>query len=451
MAGAKQKRHIFSWINEDGKKTTISRSYRQLQKDFPHLVTSLTKAGTQVAANKWIKQRRAERELSPVITWQAPFIQALGLMKMKLAHFEEIHDEQGVKEIRTKIEATEYLLSSQYEQKHIVGLILNDEMQQVEWNNRLNPTDEPIQLVEDIAKQYIENQANRVGKTGKSGLSKAKYKEKERHINHVIDNSRGVAIDKVDASYVRKIFTSISEKKCSDTTKHDYMGTFRLFINHLYNEEKIERLPRNLKHRDLTFTPEEIEVKAPKAQDVAYLLKKLRENNEPLLELVALLSLNCGMYTKDIEHLTADQIDLNNGTLSYARHKNKKYKIKPTKYLLWNETKELLLKVGDFEGKHFLTSKKGSTLLSDDDERKDLIGNTFTRFKKKHAPLYEFDLMDLRKTGSTLLKRMKHDEAKKMYLQRRPANIDEKHYEEKFQSDLDQGLMALGKHLKLHK
>lgn len=84
----------------------------------------------------------------------------------------------------------------------------------------------------------------------------------------------------------------------------------------------------------------------PKTVTPTWVKRMLEHCDDPLLECVIYLGLNCGYYLGEIESIPADGVDLDNATLDTHRYKTGK----PKKSRLWGETVSAIKRWREVEG-----------------------------------------------------------------------------------------------------
>lgn len=129
-------------------------------------------------------------------------------------------------------------------------------------------------------------------------------------------------------------FTSWS----ADTAKKMF-SVSRSFVKWLWTTRRLSELPRNLDAANNRFHSEDKDPATFTTAEVHTLLR----GASGVHRLILLLSLNCGMYGKDVADLRKLQIDFEDGRVTRRRSKTRRKKGVPkVSYKLWPETLSLL-------------------------------------------------------------------------------------------------------------
>ena len=206
----------------------------------------------------------------------------------------------------------------------------------------------------------------------------------------------GVAIDVKDAGgrlidYHAMVVTNANNGKWTKDTARDKIKAVTRFLRWCHANEYIDDIPRCMFGRSLAIPNGPKAIKTYSRDEV----KKLLDVADDRERLLILLGLNCGLTFGEIASIKRDELDLDRGTLTRPRSKNRNVENAPIVcYKLWPETIESIRKN---------LIKEGAKLFN--------VGQS------KHEGIYFVELMKraglergrsqkhLRKTGSTILRR----------------------------------------------
>ncbi|MBI1347228.1 hypothetical protein GC163_13185 [bacterium] len=261
-------------------------------------------------------------------------------------------------------------------------------------------------------------------------ISKGAYNTLSAHIRFFRGFTVGAAVDALprDAweQFHQTIKKRIKDKEWSNKYGNSIILDVRGFYNWMYDTERIEAIPRFVKS-DLytiavpsklpaTFKPEEIKAILAAATDEQ--------------RLHYLLMLNCGMTQIDLSDLTADMINIKQGTLTRRRTKHEHQEsaeIPTVVYTLWKPVIELLKAHGKLDGtERVFTNREGLPLLRG--ARRDTVAEAFKSVKAKTG--IKKSLKVFRKTGATILGSNKDYRTwRNIYLANTPKEVTDKSYD----------------------
>ena len=241
--------------------------------------------------------------------------------------------------------------------------------------------------------------------------------------------------------YHAHLLELIGTEKCSATYAKDRMVAAKTFIRWLWGQDVIEKLPKNIDSRELTFirrtkTPETMTV-----DEVGILLRGTTGQNR----LCILFGLNCGMTQKDISDLVDRDVSWKDGTITRKRSKTSSHEGVPTvTYKLWPETLRLLQEHRSGTEVVLLT-RAGKRLVQERlDEtgsyrKSDSVKSAYDRELAKLPVAKPFKL--LRKTSATLINANPQFRGlDQLFLGHAPSSIAERHYVARSKSALDEAL-----------
>jgi len=167
------------------------------------------------------------------------------------------------------------------------------------------------------------------------------------------------------------------------------------------------------------------------------------------------------MTQKDISDLVGEEVDWEHGRINRKRSKTRKSQHVPTvSYLLWPETRELLIELrSNVRTGRVLLNRRGEPLLTEtvDGEGKyrksDNIRNAFDRLRKKvnASDLTGKPFKSLKKTSASLLrKNSKFQSIRGLFLGHAPREISDRYYAAAPQQLLDEAIHWLRDHYAAH-
>ncbi len=220
------------------------------------------------------------------------------------------------------------------------------------------------------------------------------------------------------------------------------------FARWLFGQGLIE-LPNNI------INPKDLTIKVPTTKNEAYPIEIIKtiladDATPERTKLYILLMLNGGMYQVDIAHLTHEQFDLENGRITRKRTKTADYENVPTvNYLLWQRTKELLVKHRANGGEWLLLNENGLCLQREEikaNKHLKKVCNITTAYARLKARLdITQPLKLLRKTSSNLLYNEKQFRPlHTLFLGHSPRSVAEKFYVNPEDNTLDDAIRWLG-------
>ena len=249
------------------------------------------------------------------------------------------------------------------------------------------------------------------------------------------------------ANYREHLLSKVHDpdKKFSAITARDHLQAVRQLVNSLW-ERRLLDLPRNLRSRDMTISPDVTAIEVFTLDDIAAIIGRANDRTQ----LYVLLALNCGMTQSDIASLRRDQIDLDAGIVTRKRGKTARFKTVPTvTYRLWQRTAELLRANISGHADLALTNLKGEPLQSKAFNAKgelakiDNIRSAFERVTRSLGIKLGFKA--LRKTAATALgSHAEHGRYAQHFLGHAPRTVADRHYVKPSQEAFDAAIAWLG-------
>lgn len=241
--------------------------------------------------------------------------------------------------------------------------------------------------------------------------------------------------------YHAHLLVLIGKEKCSATYARDRMVAVKTLVRWLWGQDVIEKLPKNIDSRELTFARRTKTPETMTTEEVGTLLR----GTTGLNRLCILLGLNCGMTQKDISDLLDRDVDWKAATITRKRSKTASHEGVPTvTYRLWPETLRLLQEHRSGTDVILLT-RAGKRLVQERlDEtgsyrKSDSIKSAYDRELAKLPVAKPFKL--LRKTSATLINSNgKFRGLDQLFLGHAPSSIAERHYVATSKLALDEAL-----------
>jgi hypothetical protein len=189
---------------------------------------------------------------------------------------------------------------------------------------------------------------------------------------------------------------------------HGILQTTKQFVRWLAGQGLIP-LPLNIDDRDLSLPKTKKEVEVFEVEELRTLLAEAKARKEKFY-LWLLLMLNIGGYANDISEISTLEVDLEKGIVKRPRSKTPNGP--KSVYRLWPETLELLRKykaTAEYPaprgGNRLLLTSKDKPLVAEG--RTDNVRSAYMFLIRKAKLECKKPLMDLRKTGASMLARHK--------------------------------------------
>jgi integrase len=268
----------------------------------------------------------------------------------------------------------------------------------------------------------------------------------------------GFLLQRIDANtvngYHEHLMAEIDKKKKSPRYVYEHWASFRQLIRWLYDNEFIEKQPRNLNSQDNDFPKATTRIRTISKEVYRLLVSEATDTTK----LYLLLCLNCGMTQSDIAALRHDEVDWETGRITRKRTKTKdKTNVPTVSYPLWPCTFELLKEWRSEHAELVLVNRNGEPLkfevIDDDDRHKknDNIHNAFKRLIDRLTKQEKLDKRDrptlklIRKTGATALgSHPTYLALTSHYLGHAPVSMAEKYYANPPQRLVDEAINWLG-------
>lgn len=358
------------------------RSPKQLAKEFPDLVTSLSKTGTRDAANRWWESKELD-----LIAENEPTLEELvkqdnrdkkQTKKMTELALERIANARPIARLAGLTEETDISNLNESQVKLIgeaIHLALNNQLPKPEVD-----TEKTISGQLEIWLTHRHRLAKLKEKNPekhKDFPSLATYKQNKAHSttikDYVTSDEVADSIEAISSSYIADfrdfLIDKVEEDELVPKSALNILGAFSLFVDWLSLERELIVRPNLMSKRGwkkLSFDP----IPYPMTPET---FKAVYDKADDLTRLYLLLMANCGYTAKDISDLTPSQVDWKQGRIKRKRSKAVSYSNSPVvDRPLWPETFQLLKQFGSKKDDRVLTSESGAVLVTTG--RKDLVG-----------------------------------------------------------------------------
>jgi integrase len=464
---AKQKRWFVKF-----RKRQYAVSVKVLRQSYPNLVGSETEAGSCTAANQWWREKLSTLEQHP---HNAQLVEGIEI-RQQLASWCQLEHQDELR--ATILGEVDQLRQAQQRGTPLRQVEVLDNGQQLPgsaprthtvWrlgDLPVNPLLEPLYLDELLnvwQERHQEVSKHRLWQGGKKGFTLSQAielflttKESEASPARVANLrlylehfktwrcSEALEFTSVELLKYRAELTDQvkADTKSSETIRSEMIGV-KQFIDWCFINELIDTIPRNLRNRSLRITVPEGKKQVWTEEQIQTALKATSGE----MRLFVLLGLNCGMYSSDISALRQDDVDWEEGRITWTRVKSKV--TNQLSYKLWPETFELLKAHRTDHPILVLTTRNGTALKrstqgnNHKEKRHDAIGLRWRRFKaskKLDLP----DLKSLRKTSRNLLKlHPEYGQYAITFQQQSYRNVDGQYYFIPSQTQFDAALAWL--------
>ncbi|WP_166830620.1 tyrosine-type recombinase/integrase [Thalassoroseus pseudoceratinae] len=279
------------------------------------------------------------------------------------------------------------------------------------WKDRIETANQPASLDTQVSTHLDHFFADEQSRVRAGALSAGRFTSKRTNLLHFVKwfgGSRDVGeIDgQAVLAYRQSLLAAIAKQKLARATAHTRLQDACAFIRRLWRLHAIADLPRILieNNRELAIGKD---VRRPLFFTIDEVKTCLAHANDRV-RLYLLLMLNCGMYQGDISAIAPEEVDWEHGTITRKRSKSAHHASAPSvRYLLWQDTLQLLRDHRESEGPLLLRNRFGNRLVVRDirDNGKattnDSVKNAYDRLKKKTG--IEKPLKLLRKTSANLI------------------------------------------------
>lgn len=464
---AKDKMTTFTngrWFKKvNGKQQTVTAT--KLQELYPELCTSLTKAGTQRAANAWLQTKLLELAKHP----EEEAI-ALGIEQRTLIadYFKANDNEKGrqtllghVKEIEkakrdlTPVSQLPFPINVLDRKTHYLGATVHywESVLEKARTERHGKQQGNKQSLSDLITLFLDNNdGNTVTKRDlKAALTKfADWKK---------DNK-----PEIDGPSMLAFYSMLKKRVTSGEWMHRTFNANFAPVRSFYlwlHENEIADAPRAILSRSRT-SPLRLLKLEDRTIDVwthEHLTKLFATANDRIL-LSSLLSLNCGFYDGDIGQLTHDEIDWEAGTIN--RKRSKTSYTHGLDYKLWPETLQMLKQHRTTEKQRAELKKKGLPDLvlvssrntpiwfcSDGGSKVNLIADMRKDWVRDHRT-NEPQFKNLRHTSATMLDNHEtYGRFVQTFLCHKPTEVADVHYKKPSQTQFSKAVAWLREALKI--
>ena len=400
-----------------------------------------------------LRERRDQPRQSPVRhedrLWSRFRVDPLALDRIaEIAQAAFANPSQALNKMEEEFRQKPYRLQPINPPESLLGGINDFKRAEIQWQDRL-ATQAKLVASDDTrsiggwAKMYLAKEQQRVSA---GELSAGRFASTKASVFYFrgwagVDTDASTITGQTLSRYHAHLLELIGTEKCSATYAKDRMVSAKTFIRWLWGQDVIEKLPKNIDSRELTFTRR---TKTPETMTTAEVATLLR-GTTGLNRLCVLLGLNCGMTQKDISDLLDRDVDWNAATITRKRSKTANHEGVPTvTYRLWPETLRLLRELRSGT-EVVLVTRLGKRLVQERlDEngsyrKSDTIKSAYDRELAKLRVAKPFKL--LRKTSATLINSSsKFRGLDQLFLGHAPSSIAERHYVATSKLALDEAL-----------
>lgn len=449
---------------------------KQLQKLYPDLVKTLSRAGTRAAANQWWTDKQRDLRMSETSDGMVILRILLEEQEAALHQASIVGDstlvnvvEQRVRTLRDRIDAGDPIdgISLDHHADEAYGAVVIDkqaspsnieqskrDLRDMLWRrstmlDAVLPVSTPTIVVTsssrslksavDLFLDQKRRDANRKPVDGMKPLSIGRFTVMKAHLDDFLKTvGHGVSIEQANhaqtlTSYHASLLNRLESGEIGSTyTARDRMTTVKQFFRWCYEEQITDAEPRNIRSRKLQIQLEDSETVVFDLPEFRTILDASPDRTKLFLLLVA----NCGLRQSDISDLRMRELD--GDRLAHARVKTRKTKPPVVNYKLWPETYQLLSAYLDgtdrTDNDHVFLNDNGTSLKSaqfvNGGERYiDNIRSSYWRVldkldvpKEKRKPLGA-----VRATSADLLKKF-GKEVQTLFLGNKPTDVTGRHY-----------------------
>lgn len=387
-------KELMKWIQKEQRwqkyvpgRSPIKRSPNQLQKEFPHLVTSLTKEGTRDAANLWWEQKEQELvEAEQPLTFEQ-LVKKKNKTREENFRFNELLQDRLSKAApileMTGIDAD----NADALDKH-QWAILNG-VANLAINNRIvepQPEVETDRKVTTQVEKWLDHR-RREASLKEKNPDEQKYKafpsmgtvkQNQAHTASLTTFLKECdypdSIDVINSAWVADFRDHLIDRLDDDgdtlnsgKSALNVLGSVSLFVDWLSIERELITRPNLMAKKGwkkISYDPK------PYPMTVET-FRTIYKTADDLSKLYLLLMANTGYTAKDISDLKPSE--WKQGRIKRKRSKGQGYNNAPVvDRMLWPETQRLLKEFGSRKGERVLTTETGAALVTSN--RKDSIG-----------------------------------------------------------------------------
>jgi integrase len=291
------------------------------------------------------------------------------------------------------------------------------------WNERLNKTHKTAKdkTVGYQVEKFLDEQRHH--------QKPATHKEVAAYLRRLAENSNvwsaETNVETIDEQTVARHYVWLVSHNYTPKAHNKVLSFFRRFVEWLWSNGLLEKLPLNLKRKD-----HRKKVVYQEVEQFDHAKEAIDALPDPY-KLWAYLGVNCGMTNADLGATRWEQIDTTKWTLTRRRVKTGDQPHTPTvRYKLWSETVKELKKLPHRKGLLF-TTKTGKPLYETryNDDGKPVIKDMFRLYWSRLEPKPVIPLKAFRSIGATTLNTDKvYRQYKDYYLAHAPRTVADQHY-----------------------
>jgi integrase len=354
---------------------------KRLQQLHPDLVTTLSRAGTRLAANQWwtdqqqelrltenpdsilvlrilLEEHETDLESAKVLGDQRLVSIIEERIRVLKDRLESGRPLEGVELDRTAREKSEAVVITSPNSPPSIELLRRD-LREMLWRRsdelyailpvkpaRIameSPVGRSLRSVVDLFLEHRKRDAMRKPVDGMKPISVRRYSALKGHLEDLVSFAgEGMLIEQANhpqtlTMYHTNVLDRLESGAIGSTyTARDYMATAKQFFRWCYEEHVTDELPRNIDSKKLQIQLENSETVVFEVQELRKIIDVATERTKLFLLLMA----NCGFRQADISDLR--MYELNSNRIRHARVKTRKKNPPIVNYLLWPETASLL-------------------------------------------------------------------------------------------------------------
>lgn len=266
--------------------------------------------------------------------------------------------------------------------------------------------------------------------------------------------------ERLDSQLISLLHSFLMKQISTDTWSPTYaaghLAAMKTLVRWAYENEHIDKLPRNISSRHLTISKPEPVVKTMTPKHIHALLA----NAAPRTRAFILLGLNTGATAQDISELKHQELDLKAGTITRRRSKSQRARTAcPTvTWPLWKETIKAIRDTMTPGGTDVFTGQQGRPLVVETVrkdgrvQKTDSIRQAFDRTRRKleasHPDIPSFKT--LRATAANTLRQSdQFSDITDLFLGHAAASVLDRHYATQRNAKLAEAVAWLGDHFKV--
>ena len=264
------------------------------------------------------------------------------------------------------------------------------------------------------------------------------------------------------ASWHQHLSAQVVAGNSTENYGHDRLGTVKTLTRWAWEHEYIDKLPRNIRSRDLAITVRPQEVTT---MDTA-MVHALLDAASPRTRALMLLMLNTGMTQKDLADLRPEEYKAGGITRKRSKAQSAGTNAPTVTWKLWPATREAIKPFTHETGDHLLTTEQNGPLVTENPKadghgtsKTDAVRQGYDRLRRKienrhkrehpnAQPITIPSVKAFRATSANFLRQSDdYADIAELFLGHTAAKVIDRHYAKARQGKLDEAVAWLGKHL----